>query len=184
MKIIKSPLVVTLLALLVIGAGTLGFYSLSAENIYKELEHVTYTEVLDDEKPTIYYYYQSTCHYCESIKGEITRLKNAIPEDSEFSIKLVDMKDGRNSNAWYDWNTHEQKFGSDTPASDNPDYISDPAKMNTIDDIKVTGTPTMIYVKDNKVVDYQVGKPVFELLNNAVLEQNIDIDLDESVYGK
>ncbi len=184
MNKIKSPLVLTLLALLLLGAGTLGFYSLSAENIYKELEHVTYTEVLDDEKPTVYYYYQSTCHYCESIKGEMTRLKNAIPEDSEFSIKLIDMKDGTNSNARYDWNAHDKEFGANTPASDNPDYISDPAKMTSINDIKVTGTPTMIYVKDNKVIDYQVGKSIFELLDTAILDQNINIELDKSVYGK
>ncbi len=185
MKVFKNPLIAIIIILLFVSVSVLGYFSVSGTDLYKELDYVKYDEVLTKtEDPTIYYYFQDTCHFCQSIKGEMTKLNEAIPEDSKFSIKLVDMKDPQNTAAWYDWAAHEKEYGKNTPATDNPNYISNPSEMKKVEDIKVTGTPTMIYVKDNKVIDYQVGQKVFDLLDNAISDNGINVKLDPSVYGK
>ncbi len=154
-------------------------------DIYKEQEHVLYNEVLTDtSEPTIYYYYQDTCHFCTSIKSQITDISKIINETEGINIKFVDMKDNKNVNAWYDWETHNKTYGEKTPPETNPNYISDPSKMKTYRDIKVTGTPTMIYVVDNKVVDYKVGSNVFDILESVNDEFNLGYTFDRSKYGK
>lgn len=180
----NNKLVIGLGFLLGVSVLLLGYVSDNTVDIYKTVEKVKYDEVLNAEKPTIYYYYQDTCHFCNSIKGELTKFNDKVINNDEINFKLVDMKSPSNSNAWYDWDAHNKKYGKDTPASKNPNYISDPSKMKAVDDIKITGTPTMIYVKNQKVVDYQVGKDVFKILNQAIKDANLDLKLDESVYGK
>lgn len=184
MKFLKNPIIIILIISLFIGIISIGVINSKSQNIYKELSYASYDEVLDSKDPTVYYYFQTTCHYCESIKGELTKFVNKIPDESSLELKLIDMKDAKNSAAWYDWDSHNKKYGNNTPASNNPNYIDNPELMKNINDIKITGTPTMIYVKDNKVIDYQVGKDVFKLLNKVIDENNIDVTLDDSVYGK
>ncbi len=184
MKFFKNPIIIFLLFILIISIGVLGYFSVSTPNLYQEVENTSYKSVLDSDTPTVYYYYQTTCHYCESIKNEMTKFNNAVSENNAIDFKLVDMKDANNQDAWYDWDTHNKKFGQNTPPTANPNYISDPNKMKKIDDIKITGTPTMIYVKNHQVVDYQVGKDVFKLLNQVISEYKLNITLDDSTYGK
>ncbi len=154
-------------------------------DIYKEQEHINYDQVLKEgSEPTIYYYYQDTCHFCKSIKNQITDISKIINNTEGINIKFVDMKDPKNSNAWYDWDSHNLKYGQGTSPETNPNYISDPLEMKTYNDIKITGTPTMIYVKENKVVDYKVGGDVFDILETVNEEFNLGYKFDRSKYGK
>lgn len=183
MKFLKNPLILILI-FLIISISAIGVIKSQARDVYSELEKVNYDQVLEEEKPTIYYYFQTTCHFCESIKGELTKFIDAIPDDNPVEVKLVDMRATKNTTAWYDWDAHRKKYGANSDASANPNYISDPKQMKKIDDIKITGTPTMIYVKDGQVIDYQVGPDVFKILNNVVEEFDLNVNLDSSVYGK
>ncbi len=184
MKIFKNKMVVGLLVLLIIIGSAAALIKFQDNKLYRQLESVNYDEVLSSDVATVYYYYQDTCHFCESIKGEMQKFSDAVNTNDNIEFKLVDMKDPYNKAAWYDWDAHNKKYGEGSSPEENPDYKSDPSEMKTIDDIKITGTPTMIYVKDNQVIDYKVGSEVFDLLDNVINEYNLDVTLDSSVYGQ
>lgn len=152
-------------------------------NIYEEQEHVKYDEVLNSSTPTIYYYYQKDCHFCNSIKDQITAFVSVVNETEGIDFKMVDLKDNYNQPAWYDWSTHNQKY-TPNDAKSNPNYIYEAQKMKKIDDIKITGTPTMIYVKDKEVQDYEVGGDVFDILEKVNDEFSIGATFDRSRYGQ
>ncbi len=181
MKKISIFLILSIVLIVV----SLVIIKLNKFDVYKEQENILYSDVLTDgTEPTIYYYYQDTCHFCQSIKSQITDITKIINKTEGINIKFVNMKDNKNSKAWYDWETHNKTYGEGTPPEANPNYISDPSKMKTYEDIKVTGTPTMIYVVDNKVVDYKVGSDVFDILENVNDEFNLGYTFDRSKYGK
>lgn len=180
----KTIYIIVILALIIFG----GFYyttsKANATDFYQKVDNVKYDTVLSSNKPTVYYYYQDTCHFCESIKDQVEKFNDLSLKNKQFDLKLVNMKDNYNKAAWYDWDAHNKKYGEGTDPKLNPDYKYNPSSMHKVDDIKVTGTPTMIYVKDKKVVDYQVGKPTIKLLNNVLSDFGIEPSLDDSNYGK
>ncbi len=178
----KISLVLILIIFLIF--SILGIIKLNTFDIYKEQEHVNYSEVLNESEPTIYYYYQDSCHYCKSIKSQITDISKIINNTEGINIKFVDMKDSKNTDAWYNWDEHNRKFGQNTSPELNPNYISNPKDMKKYSDIKVTGTPTMIYVVNNQVKDYKVGGDVFDILEEVNDEFNLGYTFDRSKYGK
>ncbi len=182
--IFKSKPFIGLVVLLVILGGAYGILNSQSNSFYRTQATANYDEVLDSDVPTIYYYYQDTCHFCESIKGEVQKFADVVNERDDVNFVLVDMKTAYNQPGWYDWDAHNAKYGEGTSPSENPDYISDPKEMKKINDVKITGTPTMIYVKDHEVQDYQIGSAVFDILNNVIDEFDLGIDLDETVYGQ
>lgn len=171
-------------ACLLIGIIILNLITVSGNQFYANQTSVDYDQVLSSDTPTVYYYYQDTCHYCDSIKGELEKFTDVVNQRDELNFALVDMQTNKNAAAWYDWDAHNEIYGEGSAASDNPNYITSPTDMHNIDDIKISGTPTMIYVKDNQVVDYQIGADVFTLLDAIIEEFNLDISLDASVYGQ
>ncbi len=174
-----------LILIIVVVIGILITIKINNYDIYKEQEHVQYNEVLTNtNEPTIYYYYQDTCHFCKSIKSQVTDISKIINNTQGINIKLVDMKDPKNNKSWYDWDEHNKKYGQGTSPETNPDYISNPKDMKTYEDIKITGTPTMIYVKNNQVIDYKVGSDVFDILESVNKEFNLGYTFDRSKYGK
>lgn len=150
--------------------GLITLLKANTQDIYKELESVNYTEVFDDDKPTIYYFYKKTCHYCSSIKDQVTKFVNAIPTDSELQLKLVDMNGIVNSNAMVD-------KGEAGLTSENFEQIK------SVDDIKIVGTPSMMYVKDGKVKDFKVAIEVYDLLDDLITEYDLNVKMDRSGYG-
>ncbi len=184
MKIFKNPAMIGLIVLLVILAGAAKFISYQQNALYRTQEAVDYDEVLSSETNTVYYYYQDTCHFCESIKGEVTKFVDVVNKREDIDFVLVDMKTAKNQPAWYDWDSHNKKYGEGTSPDENPNYISNPKEMKQIDDIKITGTPTMIYVKNKQVEEYAVGQEVFDLLNVVINEYDLGLELDETVYGQ
>lgn len=153
-------------------------------NLYKDQDHVIYDDIFEEENPTIYYYYQSTCHFCNSIKDQISDFAELINEKEGIEIKLVDMVDYKNQEAWYDWDNHDKKYGKGTSPKLNPNYIYEEEKMKEIGDIKITGTPTMIYVKNKKVQLYKTGADVFDILETVNKEFDLGYSFNRDKYGK
>lgn len=183
MKKLISIILIVLVILTIILAAT----SRAAEktDLYNTSPSVKYDEVLDLEGRNIVYYYQATCTYCNSIKDQVTDFAQLLEgEGVETNLVLVDMVDSYNKPAWYDWESHNAKYGEDTSPSLNPDYISDPDLMNSIEDIKITGTPTMILVDDGNVEEYKVGADVFDILEQVNEEEGLNYQFDRSKYGK
>ncbi len=181
----KNVLKILLVVIVSLSATLFVFEKIAEKNDYYNItDNIKYDTVLDLEGTNIVYYYQSTCHYCNSIKDQMKEFTDLVNDVDGVDVKLVDMLDDYNKAAWYDWEYHNNTYGEGTPPSDNPDYISDPSQMHEIDDIKVTGTPTMILVEDGEVIDYQVGVDVFDILEGVADEFNIDYTFDRSKYGK
>lgn len=166
----KLKNVVIMLVVIVVVLST-GLYIVSSSqyNIYTDAEHVTYDQVLDEkEVPTVYYYYQDTCHFCNSIKDQVTDLYLAMENNDKINMKLVDLKSSKNKDGW----------------STDPTYDPETVDMTDVNNIKATGTPTMIYVKNGEVVEYEIGPDVFTLMENVNQEFDLGLTFDPSRYGK
>lgn len=182
-----KKLVITLLIVALVLTGILASITKSKINIYTDAEHANYTQVLEPTgEKTIYYYYQSDCEYCNSIKDQVTDVYEASLSANGLQVMLVDMKETENQAAWYDWTEHREKFGEESKdPNDNPDYVSDPAKMKSVDDIKITGTPSMLYVdEEGNVIDFEIGGSLFDILEPVNEEFNLGVSLDRTRYGK
>ncbi len=166
-KIIAGLLIIAAIMGLMITVLDKGAY-----NIYKDAAHVSGDEVLEKTgNKTVYYYYQDTCHYCNSIKDQVTNLQQATTKKAGVDFKMVDMKDSKNQTLWIE--------------ESDPKYIDDPKELDVVDDIRVVGTPTMLYVdEDGKVIDYQMGAKVFEIMQAANDDFNLGLKFDPSQYGK
>ena len=159
MKKIVIGLVVFLI--LIVGSGMV--VGSTNFNLYSDQEHVSSTEIFDGDKPTVYYYYSPSCHFCTNVKGEVTKFAKAVDAKEGIDLKLID-------------------------TTANPKLVTDPApfvdpenQIKTPEDLTISGTPTMIYVKDNKVVEYEVGVDIFKVMDvvNEEFDLNLTLDPDK-----
>lgn len=163
-----KKVIIILVTIVVILTAGLAIVTKTKFNLYTDTPHVKYNEVLDDkETPTVYYYYQDTCHFCNSIKDQVTDLYHATEDRTDINLTLVDVKSSTNANAW----------GGD-------DFDFENADMTDPEQIKIKGTPTMIYVKEGKVVEYESGPDVFTLMENVNQEFGLGLTFDPSRYGE
>ncbi len=179
MKVTLGILLLALLGLIAL----LWVSDAKAFELYTDQEQARYDEVLSSDTDTVYYYYQDSCHFCASIKDQISDFAQITNEKDDIDFKMVDLGVEENQVAWYDWQTHYEKYGEESTIEDNPDYISKPSEIKKIDDIKITGTPTMIYVQDGQVIEFGVGQDVFAVMEKAKADHNIDYQFDSSQYG-
>lgn len=164
-----KKVIVILLSIAVVLTAGLTYVTKSKFNLYTDTPHVKYNQVLEDKKtPTLYYYYQDTCHYCNSIKDQVTDLYLATENNDKINVKLVDLKSSANANGWA------------------PDKSYDPEKadMTNPENIKIQGTPSMIYVENGEVVEYQSGKAVFNVMETVNKKYDLGLTFDPSRYGK
>lgn len=147
----------------------------TVSNLYKIVNKVNYDDVLSKDGNQLYYYYQETCAHCKELKPTIVRFYNAIEESgADLELNIVDMGDSNNEDGWYDWQSHGEKYGEDSnDPKDNPDYKYEAKDLKTIDDIKITGTPSIIYVKDGEVKRFEIGDNVSKLLEELTKEYNL-----------
>lgn len=170
MKGIIIGLSAALVVIIILAIGLIIYGS--KHEFYNTVDHVDFEKILDEtEGNHLYYFYQPSCTHCNDLKPTMEKFVNKLKNTDEVDIKFVNMAEEKNADGWYDWKTHYETYGDDTPASLNPDYISDPAQMKTLDDIEITGTPTMIYEKDGEVVNYEVGNDVIEALMKDIEEE-------------
>ncbi len=160
--------IIILVSVLVLLVGTLTVININTFNLYIDSEHVKYDEVLDDKTtPTLYYYYQDTCHFCNSIKDQVTDLYLAAEDTDQFNVKLVDVKSSTNVDAWADENYDLETADFSNPAN-----------------IQISGTPAMIYVEDGQVVEYKTGSDIFDIMELVNDKYNLNVEFDRSKYGQ
>lgn len=135
------------LLVLIVGVGALLATQLPTNYAYDNADSVNYSELLDDtEGQDVYYFYQKTCVHCEDLKPTINTFYEETTAIDGLDFHLVDMANAVNEDAWI--------------SKDDPEYAEFsqvPADMKTLADIRIVGTPTMMFVKDGVVTDYQVG---------------------------
>lgn len=83
-------------------------------------------------------------------------------------MKLVDVKSSTNANAW------------------TKDESCDPtnADLTDTENIKIKGTPSMIYVEDGAVVEYQSGRDIFKIMETVNAKYDLGLTFDPSKYGE
>lgn len=171
----KNKLIpIGLLTFMLLILFTIGYFNKEEKievDMYQEAVKINYTEILNDESGTvIYYFYQESCGYCNSIKEQLTELYLEIYFRSDISLKLVDMGDEANNGAW--------QTDADDP---NLDMLT--LNQSTIEDLYIKGTPTMVYVVEGEIVLYSVGIDVFTVLEKAKEDFELTTEFDQSVYG-
>ncbi len=171
-----KKVIIGLIVLLVVLCGSMfaiKFVS-NKNSLYNRATVATVDDVFTKEGKNIYYFYQTTCHYCNNIKGEVTKFYDAL-EDKKVGIEfnIVDMQDDANTPEWYDGDD----YTTDT------DYKSDPSDIKSLKDLDIVGTPTMVYVEDKEVKAYEVGPKVFDLMDKLIKENDLKITLDSSTYS-
>ncbi len=147
------------------------------ESKFNEIEEVKYDEILSKEGKQIYYYYQPTCGYCNKLKPTIVEFYEALEKSkSDVSFNKIDMSKEENFNAWYDWEAHKEKFGDlSSDAKDNPDYKFEPKDLVSVEDLKISGTPSLVYVEDGKIKEFKVGNDdIAIVLDNIAKNNQID----------
>ncbi len=151
-------------------------YHSQIEEKFSKIEEVKYDQILSKEGDQLYYYYQPNCGYCNKLKPSIVEFNDKLNDSINLSLNKIDMSLEENSNAWYDWDKHHEQYGesSDNP-QDNPNYKFTPDKLLTVDDVKITGTPTILYVKDKKIEAFKIGNDdILALLSDISKENGID----------
>lgn len=179
-----NKLLAVLGAVLIILLGVALVVSINNFELYTDATHANYDEVFDESVPTVYYYYQPDCGYCNSIKDQLTSLYEATESNENVQMRLINLADTTNADGWYDFDALYEEYGDSAVPTDDPNYITDPALMKTIDDIKITGTPAMIYVADGEVVGYAIGKDVFTIMESVNTEFELGLTFDSSKYGE
>lgn len=165
---------VAVLAVIIIGFVAVNGKAKAEESaLYDESTTATVNDVFKKSGENIYYFYQPECHFCNNAKPEVKKFEEALTEKTDIVFNVIDMTQDENKGEWYQ--------GDDYTTDKN--YKSKPEDIKSLDDLQIVGTPTMLYVKDNKVVKYQVGSAIFDLMNEVVKEQNLGITLDSSAYN-
>ena len=174
-----------LIALVVVAAlliSLIFIFSSSTPDLYKDAKESAVNETFE-KGDAVFYFYQESCSYCQTVKGEMTKLANDL-EGTDTSFYLVDMAKESNGSAWYDSAKYNAIFGEGHDPKTNPDHNYKAEQIITSDDIDLVGTPAVMYVKDGKTVGYGVGPDLFDVLNMSVKDVGKDITYDASVYGK
>ncbi len=163
-----KKIVIILVAVVVVLTAGLALITKSKFNLYTDTPQVKYNQVLDDkETPTVYYYYQDTCHFCNSIKDQVSDLYLATENNPDINVVLVDVKSSTNKDAW----------GDET-------YDYQTADLTDPEQIKIKGTPSMIYVEEGQVAEYESGADVFTLMENVNQKFDLGLTFDPSKYGQ
>ena len=155
----------------------------NATNFYSKVPSVVYDEILDSPEDAIYYYYQESCHFCNNVKEQVANFAQQLTTIDGIDFKVVDMVVAENQNAWYDWASHEANYGAGTAATLNPNYKDEASEMNEVDDVKITGTPGMIYVQDGEIKDYQIGEEIFTTMEMISDKYDLNIIFDRDAYN-
>lgn len=138
--------------------------SYTGVDLYEVAPSITYDQIFDDsEGKNYYYYYQTSCSHCQALKLTMTNFYLDLDSSEDFYI--IDMLADENQDAWYDWEEHAEIYGADSnDPSQNPNYTSDPAYMQSVEDIEITGTPTLVVTENGVVTEYLVGNDSIQAL--------------------
>ncbi len=175
---------IIILLLLLIGLGLVNNNkekkeSQKIEESFQQIKEVKYDEILSKEGNQLYYYYQPNCGYCNELKPTIVEFYSKLDDSTNVSFNRIDMSKEENEEGWYDWDAHHEKYGttSDDP-KDNPNYKFEAEDLQTVNDVKISGTPSIVYVKDGKIQEFKIGNnDIMALLDNISKENKIDFNI-------
>lgn len=139
-----KKLLIILLVILAVLVGALTIVGKgSSATLYDDAPHVNYANITDDVLgQNLYYFYQDTCVHCNNIKADMAKFYYNKPEDIDFY--LVDGADKANSDVWF--------------RGEQEDFIQPSGKVESADDIKILGTPTLIEITDGVITQFLVGE--------------------------
>ncbi len=139
----KKIIIVLVAIILVLVTSMLLVGNKSSLTLYKDAPKLTYDEIYEHTDGTnLFYIYQDDCPHCIEIKGDVAKFYYNKPDNINFY--LVDGKDiDNNGNIWFDKSTG--------------DFIEPSGPIDTKEDIKIKGTPTLIEITDNEVTQFLVG---------------------------
>lgn len=97
------------------------------------------------------YFSRETCSHCEDIRSDVEKFYDSLVENNpEVGFYLIDMEEEAN----------QKYFTSEEESVVGTDYYIDPATIPSgydINEFKIAGTPTLLYVSDGVITDIAVG---------------------------
>ncbi|MCL1950558.1 MAG: hypothetical protein FWF59_12585 [Turicibacter sp.] len=99
-----KKIIIGLVALLVIGGLASTFFP--SVNSTRGLPFINYQEAFTQEPAEYFvYFYNTDCSFCQQLEPSIMEAHRAgVP------IFVVDVRDPRNNNVWYDWDGHHEQY--------------------------------------------------------------------------
>ena len=91
----------------IVGIAVVANFLSPTVNSVTDFKHITYHETFDQKESEYYvYFYQETCPICMQFGPELVEAhnKNNVP------VYVVDAAADENLDAWYDWQTHDEKY--------------------------------------------------------------------------
>jgi len=91
----------------IVGIAVVANFLSPSVNSVTDFKHITYQETFDQKESEYYvYFYQETCPICMQFGPELVEAhnKNNVP------VYVVDAAADENLDAWYDWQTHDEKY--------------------------------------------------------------------------
>ncbi len=91
----------------IVGIAVVANFLSPTVNSVTDFKHITYQETFDQKESEYYvYFYQETCPICMQFGPELVEAhnKNNVP------VYVVDAAADENLDAWYDWQTHDEKY--------------------------------------------------------------------------
>lgn len=148
-----------------------------ASDIYSAFPNAT-AETIDvnSETPIVYYFYQPDCKFCNSNKGNVTQFTKDL-KGTNIEFETVDLRDAKNLPLWYS-NTGEYK----NPVVEDPNFKT-VGEIQTIDDLKITGTPAAIYVNEGEVKAYDTASGIYDVFTMSLTDAGVEPTFD-SEYKK
>lgn len=139
-----KKIVIGLVAIIAILGGALLFLGRNSSlTLYKDAPTVSFKDIGNDVEGTNYYYfYKEDCDWCIKIKPDIAEFYYNKDEDVDFY--LIDAANvAENADVWYQ--------------GDSKTFVRPIGQFQNYTDLQITGTPTLIEIKDGEVTQFLVG---------------------------
>lgn len=149
-----KKIVIALVSILVILIGMLFVIKATAPvDFYKSTEHINYKDISKTDGTNLYYVYQEACAHCKNIKDDVADFYEK--KDENINLFLVDAAKTENADVWF--------------AGDESEFKKPSGDFSSYNDIKITGTPTLVEIKDGKITQFFVGEDeIPEYLNKLL----------------
>ncbi len=104
----KALLKLILLSVFVIVISAVLFvFTSSSAKTFEDIQKISAQDVFtQSDQNYLVYFWQEGCKYCIEVESDIVTYAN----DSSIPVYVVDMKKEANFHAWYDWESHHEKF--------------------------------------------------------------------------
>ncbi len=123
-----------------------GTQEATTKTLYEVGKHIKKGDPLDTEGKAIYYFYQDTCKYCIELKPKTTEFYNKELETDD-KMYFVDLANISNADFWAKDDFNQGELEAKITIGEDIDP----------NEIKISGTPSMVVFEDGKLTKYLVG---------------------------